>query len=117
MSIDWEALRREFPSLDGWTFLNSATYGQTPWCAYEAVQRHFARRTELACNDFLSWFDDADQVRRGIGRLIGCEEDDIAFISTAGAALSLLLNGIHWQGRAATIANGRSAEGLARALG
>lgn len=98
MSVDWEALRREFPSLDGWTFLNSATYGQTPRCAYEAVQRHFARRTELACNDFLSWFDDADQVRRGIGRLIGCEEDDIAFIPTAGAALSLLLNGIDWQG-------------------
>ena len=27
------------------------------------------------------------------------------------------VNGIHWQGRAATIANGRSAEALAEALG
>lgn len=97
MGIDWEGLRSEFPSLAEWTFLNSATYGQTPRCAYQAVERHFARRTELACNDFLSWFDDADLVRQGIGRLIGCTGDDIAFIPTAGAALSLLLNGIAWR--------------------
>ena len=97
MSVDWEGLRREFPSLAEWTFLNSATYGQTPRCAYQAVERHFARRTELACNDFLSWFDDADLVRESVGRLIGCTGDDIAFIPTAGAALSLLLNGITWR--------------------
>lgn len=97
MSIDWEALRGEFPSLAEWTFLNSATYGQTPRCAYQAVERHFARRTKLACNDFLAWFDDAESVRQAIGRLIGCTAADIAFIPTAGAALSLLLNGIAWR--------------------
>jgi len=96
MPVDWERVRGEFPSLANCTFLNTATYGQTPRRAYEAVERHFARRTERACMDFLDWFDDADRIRESLGRLIGCAADDIAFLPTASASLSLLVNGIDW---------------------
>ncbi|MFN7992872.1 MAG: aminotransferase class V-fold PLP-dependent enzyme [Bryobacteraceae bacterium] len=97
MSPDWEQIRAEFPALANWTYLNTATYGQMPRRAAEAVARHFARRDELACSDFMRWFDDADRLRARIGAWIGCAGDDIAFIQNASAGLSLLLGGLDWQ--------------------
>lgn len=96
MSVDWNAVRAEFPALAHWTYLNSATFGQLPRATVRAVERHFARRDEMACSDFLSWFDDADRVRGRIAQLIGASAGDIAFIHSANAALSLLLGGLSW---------------------
>jgi cysteine desulfurase / selenocysteine lyase len=94
--IDWEAIRCEFPALAHWTYLNTATFGQLPRRATEAVARHFAHRDELACWDFLAWYDDADRLRAKIGRLIGCAPADIAFVPNASTALGLLLSGLDW---------------------
>jgi cysteine desulfurase / selenocysteine lyase len=95
--MNWTTVRAQFPALGNWTYLNTATYGQVPVRAQAAVARHFARRDEFACKDFLSWFDDADGVRALAAQLIHCAADDIAFTSTAAAALSLFLGGIDWQ--------------------
>jgi selenocysteine lyase/cysteine desulfurase len=93
---DWAAIRREFPALANWTYLNTATFGQLPRRATGAVARHFAHRDELACSDFLAWYDDADRVRSKIGRLINCTSEDIAFVPNASTALGLLLAGLDW---------------------
>jgi len=68
-----------------------------PRTAVEAVARHFAHRDELACGDFLEWFDDADRLRETVGRLIHCSGDDIAFLPNACSALSLLIGGLDWK--------------------
>jgi len=95
-NINWDSVRAEFPALAHWTHLNTATFGQMPRRATEAVAQHFAHRDELACSDFLNWFDDADRLRGKIGRLIGCSASDIAFVPNASTALGLLLSGIDW---------------------
>jgi len=97
MEVNWAEVRSEFPALAAWTFLNTATFGQLPKCAVEAVASHFARRDRLACADFLEWFDDADGIRESIGRLIHCAAPDIAFMPNASTALSLLLGGLDWK--------------------
>ncbi len=97
MATDWSAVRREFAALERVTYLNTATFGQMPRRAVEAVVRHFARRDEKACGDFLSWFGDADGLRALLARLIGAAPDDIAFVPTASAALSLLIGGLDWR--------------------
>jgi cysteine desulfurase/selenocysteine lyase len=94
---NWDAVRQEFPALAHWTYLNTATYGQLPRRCTEAVARHFAHRDELACSDFLVWYDDVDRVRSKIGRLIHCASSDIAFVSNASTALGLLLAGLDWR--------------------
>jgi selenocysteine lyase/cysteine desulfurase len=94
---DWARIRAEFPSLAHWTYLNSATYGQVSRRATDAANRHFARLDEFAASDFLTWYDDADQIRAHVASLIGADPDDIAFAGTASAALAVLLNGIDWQ--------------------
>jgi selenocysteine lyase/cysteine desulfurase len=94
---DWRQVRSEFPALAEWTYLNTATFGQLPCRAREAVERHFEQRDRLACMDFMSWFDDADRIRALVARFINCSASDIAFIPNASAALSLLMGGIDWK--------------------
>jgi len=96
MSVDWNTVRAEFPALANWTHLNTATFGQLPRRATDAVARHFARRDEMACADFLDWYNDADRLRAKIGRLIHCQPDDVAFINNASTALGILLGGLDW---------------------
>ncbi len=96
-SVDWNKVRSEFPALANWTYLNTATFGQLPRRATEAVAQHFTHRDELACWDFLSWYDDADRLRGKIARLISCAPEDVAFCPNAAAALSILLAGIDWR--------------------
>ena len=97
MSIDWEAVRAEFPALARWTYLNTATYGQVPRRAVAADAAHWAERDELACANFLSWYDAADRIRASVARLIHAATDDIAFLTNSAAALGLLAGGIDWQ--------------------
>ncbi len=94
---DWKAVRAEFPALANWTYLNTATFGQMPRRSVAALQKHFARRDELACSDFMTWFDDMDAVRASVARLIHAAPSDIAFIPNAASGLSLLLGGIDWK--------------------
>jgi len=97
VSIDWESVRAEFPALAHWTHLNTATYGQVPRRAVAADAAHWADRDELACTDFLSWYDAADRIRGSVARLIHATADDIAFLTNSAAALGLLAGGIDWQ--------------------
>ena len=97
MMPDWKALRAEFPALANWTYLNTATYGQMPRSAADAMCRHLARRNELACDDYLSWFDDMDSIRESCARLVHCEAPDIAFVISASTGLAALVLGLPWQ--------------------
>lgn len=94
---DWAAVRDQFPALRHWTFLNTATFGQMPIAAVEAMNQHFAHRDELACADFLEWFDDADGIRGLVAKLIYAAPEDIAFIPNAANGLSLLLERLDWR--------------------
>ena len=94
---DWQQIRAEFPSLAEWTYLNTATFGQMPRRAAEAVANHFTRRDALACSDFMRWFEDADRIRARIAQFIRCQPADVAFIQNASAGLSLLLGGLTWK--------------------
>ena len=97
MMPDWKALRAEFPALAKWTYLNTATYGQMPRSASGAICRHLARRDELACDDYLAWFDDVDSIRESCGRLVHCDASDIAFVISASTGLAALVLGLPWR--------------------
>ena len=97
MPPDWQTVREQFPLLDSWTYLNSATFGPVPLCARKAAAAYFERCDEHASLDFLDWFTDADEIRAKAARLINADPGDIAFIPSAGAALGWLINGIAWK--------------------
>ena len=95
--IEWNALRAEFPALSRYVYLNTATFGQTPRRAVQAMNCHMARRDEFACADFLEWFDDLDRIRESCARLVNCASGDIAFVQAACVGLSFLIQGLTWQ--------------------
>lgn len=95
--MPFETIRAEFPALANWTYLNTATYGQMPRAGAAATSAHYARRDALACSDFLSWFDDMDDLRARCGRLVHCSAQDVAFIISASTGLAWLINGIDWK--------------------
>lgn len=97
MSIDWNAVRAEFPALDHWTYLNTATYGHVPRRGAAALAAHFAHREELACSDFLAWYDESDRIRNSVARLIHATADDVAFIPNSSTSLGLIASGIDWK--------------------
>src|SRR5580704_5619100 len=92
--IDWHIIRSEFPALQNRSYLNTATFGQLPRRATEAVAKHWRHRDELACTDFLSWYDDVDRLRGSVAKLIGATPDDISFVSNAASALGMVLAGL-----------------------
>jgi cysteine desulfurase/selenocysteine lyase len=92
--MNWGTVRSEFPALQNWTYLNTATFGQIPRRSVDAVARHFAQRDEMGCADFLDWFDDADRLRGLIARLINASADDIAFVPNAASALATIIAGL-----------------------
>ena len=94
---DWNSIRADFPALTNWTYLNTATYGHVPRRGMDALNGHFAHRDELACSDFLAWYDDADRMRQPIAKLINATPDDIAFIPNAATAMGLLTSGMDWK--------------------
>jgi len=91
---DWRKIRSEFPALENRAYLNTATFGQLSLRATEAVAKHWQHRDELACTDFLNWYDDADRMRASIAKLIGATPGDIAFVSNAASALAMVLAGL-----------------------
>ena len=95
--MDWKSIRAEFPPLERWTYLNTATFGQIALRTQNAVTQHFARRNQTGCTDFMAWFDDMDEIRALLGSFINCRASDIAFTMTASAALSQFLGGIDWK--------------------
>ncbi len=93
---DWTQARKQFPSLEKWTYLNTATYGQHPLRAEQAIIKHLAHRTEEACYDFLDWFADHDKMRGDVAQLVNCEASDVAYFPNSCTALGLLLNGVEF---------------------
>jgi len=88
---DWHKIRLQFPALENRAYLNTATFGQLPRRATEAVSNHWRHRDELACTDFLTWYDDADRLRQSIAKLIHASPEDIAFTSSAADSLSIVV--------------------------
>jgi cysteine desulfurase / selenocysteine lyase len=95
--VSWEEVRSRFPSLEGKTYLNTATMGQLPRAATEAVVGHLQRRDVSACADLLDWFADMERVRGKVAQLIHAQREDIAFVPSTAHALSIVLNGIDWK--------------------
>jgi len=90
-------MRSEFPALARFTYLDTASFGQVPRRASEAMMRHLAHRDETASVQFLGWFDDMDRIRELAARLVNGSAADIAFVPSAATGLSYLVNGLRWK--------------------
>ena len=97
MPLNWKTIRKEFPALQHWTYLNTATLGLISNRTRAAIDAHFHRRDQFGNTDFAAWWEDTDHLRATIAQFLACASDDIAFIPNASTALALALTAIQWK--------------------
>lgn len=95
--LSWDKLRSEFPALANWTYLDTASFGQIPRIASEAMLNHLTHRDQTASSQFLSWFDDMDRIRESCALLVNAAAADIAFVPSASTGLAWLMQGLNWK--------------------
>lgn len=77
-TVDWAALRREFPTLEKWTYLDVARKTIPPRCQEQAVQAYYRDVYENAGADGWS-ADNVALARAEMARLLGARASEIAF--------------------------------------
>jgi cysteine desulfurase/selenocysteine lyase len=90
MAPQWDELRKDFPALERYVYLNAAAGSPTPTPVREAVAKYL-REMETS-GDMLwdAWFARREVVRVRAAELIGAEADEIAFVANASTGMNLI---------------------------
>ena len=91
-AVDWDALRREFPTLEKCTYLDIARKTIPPRCQQHAVESYFRDVYDNAGADAWS----ADNVALGraeIAQLLGAKPNEIAFTKNTTEGLTIAAHG------------------------
>lgn len=95
--FDFTQYRKEFPiTQQGLVYLNHAGVAPTSTRVCEAVS-NWLRSLSMNGVDFEGWERGADRCRHAFSNLIGCREDEIAFVRNTSHGLSLIAGGINWE--------------------
>jgi selenocysteine lyase/cysteine desulfurase len=100
-ALDIESIRKDFPALEEWTYLDNSFVGLYPrqvregydefldmWMNFSAV----GTKTILT-----EWLEKADKVRGMIADFIGASRPEIAFTTCTGSGLNIVVNGMRWK--------------------
>ena len=97
--VSVEEIRRDFPALDKWVYLDNAFVGLMPkqvregydlW-ADEWMNFDVGNRTILS-----GWLDKATAVRRMMAVFVGVSPREIAYTMCTGSGLNIIINGTKW---------------------
>ncbi len=84
-SVDWEALRDDFPILSRTTYLNSCSKGAVSRDAIDAHARFVEQwASRGAASWYDHWMDDIDAWRTNVARLLGCRKEEVAWGPSVG---------------------------------
>jgi selenocysteine lyase/cysteine desulfurase len=89
---DWAALRREFPTLAHWTYLDVARKTVAPRCQERAMQAYTRDVYENAGADAWSAVNVAE-TRAAMARLLGAKPSEIAFTKNTTEGLNIAAHG------------------------
>ncbi|MCH9009937.1 MAG: aminotransferase class V-fold PLP-dependent enzyme [Chloroflexi bacterium] len=88
-SRDWASLRREFPTLDAKTYLNSCSLGLLSRRTRAAMDRYMDQWTELGAAAWYSdWMNEVAELRQGFASVINADPDEIAIMPNISVALT-----------------------------
>ena len=88
-SQDWTSLRREFPTLDAKTYLNSCSLGLLSRRTRAAMDHYMDQWTELGAGAWYSdWMNEVAELRQGFASVINADPDEIAIMPNISVALT-----------------------------
>jgi selenocysteine lyase/cysteine desulfurase len=93
---NWEALRREFPTLERWTYLDVARKTVPPRCQERALQEYTRDVYENAGADAWSAAN-TGEARSALANLLGAKPSEIAFTKNTTDGLNIAAHGFDLQ--------------------
>lgn len=91
--LDDTARARNFPSLEGMTYLNTAAEGIPPLAAGEALQRYFSHKL-MGMDGRVLFGREFDACRESAAALLGLSADEVSFASSTSEAYNLLATAV-----------------------
>ena len=99
--MDIESIRRDFPALEEWTYLDNAFVGLYPRqvrAGYEEFLDRWMNFSAEGTKTILTeWLEKAEKVREMVADFIGASPQEIAFTTCTGSGLNIVVNGTKWE--------------------
>jgi len=100
-ALDIESIRRDFPALEEWTYLDNAFVGLYPRqvrAGYEEFLDRWMNFSAEGTKTILTeWLEKAEKVREMVADFIGASPQEIAFTTCTGSGLNIVVNGTKWE--------------------
>jgi cysteine desulfurase / selenocysteine lyase len=93
---DWAALRKEFPTTDKLTFLNSGMKVILPRCVAEAMHEWIDDVYDTAGETAFAMAE-TEKTRAAVARAFGAPERDISLIKNTSEGVSIIAQGFPWR--------------------
>jgi cysteine desulfurase / selenocysteine lyase len=97
-SDDFDRARQDFPIAQRRAYLNNASIGPLSNRVVAAVDAFMADVRDNGRNNYPHWCRHADTaIKDRIGRLIGADRSEIAFVKNTTEGLAIVANGVDWR--------------------
>ena len=90
--------REEFGVTERFAYFDHASVGPTPRCAVQAVAQTLSGQSSLGSLNHPALHERAEDARRQYAKLIGARPEQLAYISSTSAGISLIARGLEWRG-------------------
>jgi selenocysteine lyase/cysteine desulfurase len=91
-----ENIRRQFPALEKYTYLNSAAVSPMPMAAVEAVNRQLRDVAENGALHYTDWVETKGRARALAAEMLGVRPDQVAFTRNTSDGFAAIAAGIRW---------------------
>jgi len=92
-----EKIRKSFPALSQYTFLNTASMAPLPAQARDAMTTLLLEQSESIYLNMNRWLANIAQTRKLAAKITGAKAEEIAFIRNTSDGVSIVASGIRWK--------------------
>ena len=93
MLPDFGTLRRQFPTLDNWVYLDTAAKAPLPKCAEEAMISYMADMWEQVGERAFS-IQEIERARETLARLVGVSPSTVSFLKNTSEGINIVAHGL-----------------------
>lgn len=86
----WQELRKNYPLVENFTYLNTPVLGPISKKTYEKSQRYLEDAMNFGSLHYLDWETEVNEVREDVGKLINAQGKDIAFVGDVATGMNFL---------------------------
>ena len=98
--MDISRIRSDFPALQDWTYLDTAFVGLYPVQVGQGYDEFLDGWMQFKVTRGMTllseWLEKTETVRSMVASFIGASKDEIAFTTSTGCGLNIVINGLSW---------------------